>query len=266
MIAEIALPPLQELLANATLLEQREGRLNNHILKLIDPYYGPCFLNIASGYGRYELDGEYDFLQEYYESLPVPEVYAYCREGADSYLLTSTIEGEPLHTVIDEFSSSQIIDLVGEALDLIANQPLIPGTSDALELELQEVERIIRQGEIDRDSFLQNTGRSPEAELEAIRAEQFFHRDDVLSHGDFCLPNLMVKDGELSGIIDWGKAGRGDIYRDLAALEGSMRRNVGQDGMKEFFTILDMDYADFRPAKIQYYNRIDQFWNHYQEV
>ena len=31
--------------------------------------------------------------------------------------------------------------------------------------------------------------------------------EPVLSHGDFCLPNILLADGEVSGYIDLGRAG-----------------------------------------------------------
>ena len=37
-----------------------------------------------------------------------------------------------------------------------------------------------------------------------------------LIHGDFCLPNILVKDDRVVGFIDLGNAGIGDIWYDYA--------------------------------------------------
>src|SRR5207248_1820041 len=48
---------------------------------------------------------------------------------------------------------------------------------------------------------------------------------DTFTHGDFCLPNLLVlADGDVA-IIDWGKAGAGGRHRDFSSLCGSLERN-----------------------------------------
>src|SRR5260370_34572936 len=39
----------------------------------------------------------------------------------------------------------------------------------------------------------------------------------VLVHGDYCLPNVLVMDGVLTGLIDVGQTGLGDPRVDLAA-------------------------------------------------
>ena len=59
--------------------------------------------------------------------------------------------------------------------------------------------------------------------------------DLVFVHGDYCLPNILLKDGRLSGLIDWGFAGIGDRYLDFAAAVGTIRRNLGDEWIEPFF-------------------------------
>ncbi len=56
----------------------------------------------------------------------------------------------------------------------------------------------------------------------------------MLIHGDYCLPNVLVKDGRLSGLIDLGGAGLGDPQDDLAAGVWTLRYNYGQGHAREF--------------------------------
>ena len=49
---------------------------------------------------------------------------------------------------------------------------------------------------------------------------------NTLIHGDFCLPNILVKDGRISGFIDLGDAGIGDPWRDYAWCIWSLEYNL----------------------------------------
>jgi len=50
---------------------------------------------------------------------------------------------------------------------------------------------------------------------------------NVLIHGDYCLPNVLVQDGHLSGLLDVGRAGLGDRRDDLAAGVWTLHYNYG---------------------------------------
>jgi kanamycin kinase len=56
----------------------------------------------------------------------------------------------------------------------------------------------------------------------------------VLIHGDYCLPNVLVEDGHLSGLIDLGGAGLGDPQDDLAAGVWTLQYNYGAGHAREF--------------------------------
>jgi aminoglycoside phosphotransferase len=59
-------------------------------------------------------------------------------------------------------------------------------------------------------------------------------RGHVLIHGDYCLPNVLVKDGALSGLVDVGGAGLGDLRTDLAAGVWTLQYNFGPGHAREF--------------------------------
>jgi aminoglycoside phosphotransferase len=50
---------------------------------------------------------------------------------------------------------------------------------------------------------------------------------NVLIHGDYCLPNVLVEDGRLTGLVDVGRSGLGDPRDDLAAGLWSLHYNFG---------------------------------------
>jgi kanamycin kinase len=58
--------------------------------------------------------------------------------------------------------------------------------------------------------------------------------ESVLIHGDYCLPNVMVVDGRLSGLIDLGGTGLGDPEDDLAAGIWTLQYNFGPGMARDF--------------------------------
>jgi kanamycin kinase len=56
----------------------------------------------------------------------------------------------------------------------------------------------------------------------------------VLVHGDYCLPNVLVEDGRLSGLVDVGRSGLGDPRDDLAAGLWTLHYNFGHGFGSQF--------------------------------
>jgi aminoglycoside phosphotransferase len=56
----------------------------------------------------------------------------------------------------------------------------------------------------------------------------------VLIHGDYCLPNVLVQEGELSGLVDVGQAGLGTPDTDLAAGVWTLQYNFGKGHARPF--------------------------------
>jgi aminoglycoside phosphotransferase len=63
----------------------------------------------------------------------------------------------------------------------------------------------------------------------------------VLIHGDYCLPNVLVEEGRLSGLVDLGRAGLGDPRDDLAAAFWSLHYNFGHGLAAEFLAAYGAD-------------------------
>jgi len=56
----------------------------------------------------------------------------------------------------------------------------------------------------------------------------------VLIHGDYCLPNVLVHEGRLSGLVDVGQSGLGDPRDDLGAGLWTLQYNYGQGFARDF--------------------------------
>lgn len=59
-------------------------------------------------------------------------------------------------------------------------------------------------------------------------------RGNVLVHGDYCLPNVLVSSGQLSGLVDVGRSGLGRPDDDLAAGVWTLQHNFGGGFARHF--------------------------------
>lgn len=58
---------------------------------------------------------------------------------------------------------------------------------------------------------------------------------DTLIHGDFCLPNIILKDWQFQAMIDWDSAGLGDKHIDLFWTVWSLAYNLQTDRYRDYF-------------------------------
>ena len=74
---------------------------------------------------------------------------------------------------------------------------------------------------------------------------------DTLLHGDYCLPNIMLKNRKLSGFIDLGSGGIGDRHIDLFWGAWTLNFNLKTDKYRErFFDAYGRDLVDPELIKV----------------
>jgi aminoglycoside 3'-phosphotransferase II len=109
----------------------------------------------------------------------------------------------------------------------------------------------VRQGKTAKELYTQLVAAPPPSE------ERRF------THGDFCLPNvLLVDDGttgfRVSGFVDCGNAGVADPYQDLALCARSIASNLGDEWVPTLFARYGLERVD--EAKLEYYRLLDEFF------
>lgn len=72
-------------------------------------------------------------------------------------------------------------------------------------------------------------------------------------HGDFCLPNILAKDGEISGFIDVEAGGVGDPWMDYAWCIWSLEHNLHTDQYTGL--LLEALGIEFDREKFEYYTK-----------
>ena len=116
------------------------------------------------------------------------------------------------------------------------------------ESDLQKARQRVEHDEIEefyRDAFEDEPFETPMDLLLYLEAHvpPF---EGVMSHGDYCLPNVLIKDGKVNGFIDLGGAGIADRYCDIADCYRSLKGNYW--GWFDTKAYADYDPEDFLRA------------------
>ena len=162
--------------------------------------------------------------------LPVPDVAAHAVQDGRDWLLMTRIRGKELCNPSVMENPVLLLDCMAEALHLLWSVPAADCPFERpVEGNLEHAEKAIREGRFDTsdcepETFGPGGFGSPEELVDWLKT----HRpaqDAVLTHGDFCLPNLFTDGKHFSGYIDLGRAGVCDRWMDLALGWRSLKHN-----------------------------------------
>ncbi|WP_246629228.1 APH(3') family aminoglycoside O-phosphotransferase [Mesobacillus maritimus] len=128
-----------------------------------------------------------------------------------------------------------------------------------LEVKLKEAKRRVENGLVDEDDFDENRKGLKAQELyKVLISSQPKNEDLVFTHGDFCLPNIIIHKEQISGFIDLGRAGVADRYQDLALAIRSITSNFGREHVP--FFLKGYGLKDIDETKVVYYQLLDEFF------
>lgn len=246
-------------LRNFSPVETIKGRLNDQIIKFINKKQELVYLKIGEGISVKSIEQEIivlNWLKN--KNIVVPCVINFATENGKTYLLITSVEGVPSHKIKNQ-SKKDILRVVAEALlnfhklDMHDCEKL-----NTIDKDLSEIRSYIDLKVINIDCFKKaNNGKTPEDVFNYLKAAKNKLSNNVITHGDYCLPNLIItKTGY--GFIDLGDCGLGDKYKDFSSLEVSIKRNYGQEWIGTFYQYYNRD-MNIDKTKIKYYQFIDQF-------
>jgi aminoglycoside phosphotransferase (APT) family kinase protein len=153
--------------------------------------------------------------------VPVPRILLYgeSEDGWTASILMTHIPGVSLSTVCQSYSPEEIkvvLKEVGECLARIRSFPSpygeavcgpLGGTIYSKFVPWNKLERQPNCEEFYKNLYKDgNPNEGPEVVARAKKLQGMSHRI-VLGHGDLAPQNIMVKDGHLTGIIDWEYSG-----------------------------------------------------------
>ncbi len=161
-----------------------------------------------------------------------PAVLAYISENGRDYLLSAALEGED--GIAERYlrHPARLAEVLGASLRIIHSLPLegCPFASLMAEM-IAESEGNILRGYADKAII----GEDFKAAAERFSALKHCAVDDVIMHGDYCLPNIIMRDFKLTGFVDWGTGGVGDRHYDLFWGIWTLAYNLKTDIYRDVF-------------------------------
>jgi aminoglycoside 3'-phosphotransferase-1 len=183
---------------------------------------------------------------------PVPAVVHFTRTDNEAWLLMTAISGKTAHHILKTGSESPtaVVDAIAEFLKQIHAIPTYecPFTSEQT-YRLSCARTRIDAGLVDEDDFDdERKGWTAEQVWKTLQSMSPFVPDTVVTHGDFSLDNLLIREGKVLGCIDVGRVGIADRYQDLA---------IAWNGLAEFGASLQQRF-------LEQYGTVDIDWNKLQ--
>lgn len=218
-----------------------------------------------------EAENEYHMMTWLRGKLPLPEVYAYEVMDGNSYLLMSRCKGKM--SCADEYMQNSAVQtrLLAEGLKKLWSVDVsgCPGNWE-LQRKLLQAKYNVENHLVDLDNVEPSTfgekGFKDPTELLQWLYENQPAQELVLSHGDYCLPNVFFEGNEISGYIDLGKTGVADKWCDIALCYRSLSHNYSGKYNKTVYSGYD-DMLLFQELgiepeweKIRYYILLDELF------
>ncbi|MDW0117164.1 aminoglycoside 3'-phosphotransferase [Sporosarcina thermotolerans] len=227
---------------------------------LLKGSYANQYLKVQSVHSVERLFDEKEKMKWLEGKLPVPRVLFYEMDEAYEYLLMSEIKGVNASDQSHRGDLPAMLESLGDGLKAIHciridDCPFI----QSLGVKVEEAKNRVANGLVDEDDFDEvRMGRKAIDLYEELVAKRPLDEELVFTHGDYCLPNVIMENQRVSGFIDWGRAGVADIYQDLALAIRSISSNFGKEYVPFFLEGYGITELD--ESKVEFYQLMDEFY------
>lgn len=193
---------------------------------------GGYFLKISQ---KGSLEREVKMTQYFHRKGLSANVLSYISEEKD-WMLSEKIPGDDctLGQYLEE--PKRLCDIIAERLAILHSTDFddcsIPNHTECF---IASAERNRSNGMFDK-SKAENWGyKNPEDAWSVVETNSHLLKANVLLHGDYCLPNIILNDWNFSGFIDLDSAGVGDRHVDLYWGSWTLFYNLKTDKYRERF-------------------------------
>lgn len=223
-------------------------------------HIGHGYLKIVPRASLMNLRAEKDRMLWLQGRLPVPEVYYYGVDEQNEYLYMSEISGIMACDPVFHNNMPELINLLAEALHMmhavdITDCPFDQRLSYRLDLAHQGVlQDKIAEEEI-KAHYPDMTPATLYEHLVRVRPTK---EDLVFTHGDFCLPNILLdrERHRVSGFIDLEYAGVADRYRDLERACWSLGYNFDRTWIPALLQAYGLE--EVNQEKLEFYAQLEE--------
>ncbi len=235
------------------------GHSGTHVFKLTKNQK-TMYLKINQISSEFNLEKEKVILEWLSGKLPVPSVIFFDIKNETEYLLISEIPGRCSHTFEKDTERVRNIEILAAGLQQIhsidiKNCPL----NNNPDMLLQLAKLRLKSGGINPKQFDNRwQDKNPMEFLNEVLKLKPTKYDLVFSHGDYCLPNVLINNKQLGGFIDWSYGGINDRYFDFAAVAWSIGYNYGEEYILLFFEKYGLDNVDW--DRIKFFQMLNEFF------
>lgn len=218
-----------------------------------------------------ESDNEHKMMAWLDNKLPIPKVLYSEKQDGVNYLLMSKVKGEMACLPDLLTNPNQLVKLLADGLRMLWKVDISNCPSDnSIDNKLRLAEGLVSNNlcdieNVEPTTYGENGFESPEKLLQWLK-ENRPSEELVFSHGDYCLPNIFIKDNKVNGFIDLGRSGIADIYQDIALCYRSLQHNFHGKYAEKIYDGFDakilFDILGIEPDwdKIKWYILLDELF------
>ena len=226
----------------------------------------PVYLKVASAGADCRLDQEADRLRWMKEhDVPVPAVSDYGRIGTTEYLVLEEVPGTAASDSRWTLLLPEVIAALGRGLARLHQTKTDDCPFDQrIARQIDAARERVAAGRVREDDFDESrAGRRATDLLGELLSTVPATEDLVFTHGDFCLPNVILDRGhtgqvEIAGLIDCERAGLADRHQDVALAVRSIMHNFGSNYVVPFLQAYGLPHPD--EDKLRFFTLLDEFF------
>ncbi len=189
--------------------------------------------------------------------LPVPQVELFAEQDGMEFLLLRELPGRSADYLGWQKEADRVVNILGEAIRALhrINSSDCPFDASIPQL-LVKARHVVECGHIKPSEFSQAYRHlTPIQVMHHILCLLPLKTAAVFTHGDCCLPNIIITPDGQFGFVDVGMAGTSDPWRDLALISRSIRRNLGAQWVEKFFDCYGVEIDSHR---MEFFAYLDQ--------
>jgi aminoglycoside phosphotransferase len=232
------------------------GCSGNRVFRVARPERSTCYLKIAPQPQELAFIAEQKRLEWLQGRLAVPPIEAFLSDDLHTYLVLGEVPGVMACNRMFADDLPNLVRVVAEGLRMIHAVDAARCPFDQrIDRQLMLAQQRVAQGLVDADHTI--SGMNARTVLADLIANRPDHEDLVFTHGDYCLPNVLIdpQTMRINGFVDWGRAGIADRYQDLALAARSLTYNFGSGWEPLLWDAYGLDAPDY--DKIKFYQNLD---------